>query len=123
MIRRPPRSTRTDTLFPYTTLFRSYARIRCCLDVTLPRQSRSSVVKHEHDDPIDAQQLASAVRNIAEPYRTGDCGLNDLVDGVVMRVFLGCVVRPPGCTTRSFSQSLMTETGRAESRDRGNEKE
>src|SRR3546814_18222954 len=26
MIRRPPRSTRTDTLFPYTTLFRSAAR-------------------------------------------------------------------------------------------------
>src|SRR3546814_2196211 len=28
MIRRPPRSTRTDTLFPYTTLFRSPAFIR-----------------------------------------------------------------------------------------------
>src|SRR3546814_7677768 len=27
MIRRPPRSTRTDTLFPYTTLFRSDAEI------------------------------------------------------------------------------------------------
>src|SRR3546814_9250235 len=27
MIRRPPRSTRTDTLFPYTTLFRSLAQI------------------------------------------------------------------------------------------------
>src|SRR3546814_6757492 len=27
MIRRPPRSTRTDTLFPYTTLFRSFERI------------------------------------------------------------------------------------------------
>src|SRR3546814_20165071 len=27
MIRRPPRSTRTDTLFPYTTLFRS---VRLC---------------------------------------------------------------------------------------------
>src|SRR3546814_4914089 len=27
MIRRPPRSTRTDTLFPYTTLFRSVADI------------------------------------------------------------------------------------------------
>src|SRR3546814_19139503 len=26
MIRRPPRSTRTDTLFPYTTLFRSSSR-------------------------------------------------------------------------------------------------
>src|SRR3546814_5801743 len=35
MIRRPPRSTRTDTLFPYTTLFRSQIgyglphRLRC----------------------------------------------------------------------------------------------
>src|SRR3546814_4309146 len=28
MIRRPPISTRTDTLFPYTTLFRSYAAAR-----------------------------------------------------------------------------------------------
>src|SRR3546814_16263571 len=27
MIRRPPRSTRTDTLFPYTTLFRSLQRL------------------------------------------------------------------------------------------------
>src|SRR3546814_5003234 len=31
MIRRPPRSTRTDTLFPYTTLFRS--------DVSSPRNA------------------------------------------------------------------------------------
>src|SRR3546814_15415804 len=28
MIRRPPRSTRTDTLFPYTTLFRSLCQCR-----------------------------------------------------------------------------------------------
>src|SRR3546814_16377815 len=28
MIRRPPRSTRTDTLCPYTTLFRSHRRLR-----------------------------------------------------------------------------------------------
>src|SRR3546814_13345012 len=27
MIRRPPRSTRTDTLFPYSTLFRSISRL------------------------------------------------------------------------------------------------
>src|SRR3546814_11859620 len=36
MIRRPPRSTRTDTLFPYTTLFRSCFdqrhRFPCILD-------------------------------------------------------------------------------------------
>src|SRR3546814_14834125 len=30
MIRRPPRSTRTDTLFPYTTLFRSLVAHRRC---------------------------------------------------------------------------------------------
>src|SRR3546814_13344614 len=29
IIRRPPRSTRTDTLFPYTTLFRSPCPLRC----------------------------------------------------------------------------------------------
>src|SRR3546814_4214215 len=32
MIRRPPRSTRTDTLFPYTTLFRSRGRLRAGAD-------------------------------------------------------------------------------------------
>src|SRR3546814_4295662 len=31
MIRRPPRSTRTDTLFPYTTLFRSTDPVRCAV--------------------------------------------------------------------------------------------
>src|SRR3546814_5000620 len=43
MIRRPPRSTRTDTLFPYTTLFRS-------LDAGL------AVARPEpHSDPRDAK--------------------------------------------------------------------
>src|SRR3546814_10484229 len=32
MIRRPPRSTRTDTLFPYTTLFRSAVNGRLVID-------------------------------------------------------------------------------------------
>src|SRR3546814_9197712 len=34
MIRRPPRSTRTDTLFPYTTLFRSHDVGQQCDDHT-----------------------------------------------------------------------------------------
>src|SRR3546814_1846611 len=38
MIRRPPRSTRTDTLFPYTTLFRS----RPARSWSPPARSRSS---------------------------------------------------------------------------------
>src|SRR3546814_9214380 len=39
MIRRPPRSTRTDTLFPYTTLFRS----QCSCDHGVPRSRRRSM--------------------------------------------------------------------------------
>src|SRR3546814_1994698 len=35
MIRRPPKSTRTDTLFPYTTLFRSFAGGTHLNDITL----------------------------------------------------------------------------------------
>src|SRR3546814_6737793 len=36
MIRRPPRSTRTDTLFPYTTLFRSDARYQRLARISVP---------------------------------------------------------------------------------------
>src|SRR3546814_17509482 len=32
MIRRPPRSTRTDTLFPYTTLFRSALTLKSAIE-------------------------------------------------------------------------------------------
>src|SRR3546814_430213 len=39
MIRRPPRSTRTDTLFPYTTLFRSSAS---CSVIPAPTMVTSS---------------------------------------------------------------------------------
>src|SRR3546814_3831175 len=45
MIRRPPRSTRTDTLFPYTTLFRSPAlesRDDCCRHKSSERVIRLS---------------------------------------------------------------------------------
>src|SRR3546814_8572275 len=34
MIPRPPRSTRTDTLFPYTTLFRSFLTISVCVKIS-----------------------------------------------------------------------------------------
>src|SRR3546814_16010798 len=43
MIRRPPRSTRTDTLFPYTTLFRSLQIL----------DDRHGLVVQEADAPVD----------------------------------------------------------------------
>src|SRR3546814_17545472 len=39
MIRRPPRSTHTDTLFPYTTRFRSVVG-RICIDVLRSRSAK-----------------------------------------------------------------------------------
>src|SRR3546814_6722192 len=45
MIRRPPRSTRTDTLFPYTTLFRSALRLR---DAAGDRDHRAAAVLAGH---------------------------------------------------------------------------
>src|SRR3546814_6094026 len=54
MIRRPPRSTRTDTLFPYTTLFRSLFR-QCLV-------SQGSVQPHFLADTADGwPKLATAI--------------------------------------------------------------
>src|SRR3546814_13427417 len=53
MIRRPPRSTRTDTLFPYTTLFRSPA---------LPTAIRASVPL-----PLVSAQLVLSSRRCQAP--------------------------------------------------------
>src|SRR3546814_3190474 len=45
MIRRPPRSTRTDTLFPYTTLFRSGRLARGLRRPPHPRRHGGAVVR------------------------------------------------------------------------------
>src|SRR3546814_6439715 len=50
MIRRPPRSTRTDTLFPYTTLFRSARRIAPSRLPAL-RQAHRSENRRDHEHP------------------------------------------------------------------------
>src|SRR3546814_17850119 len=56
MIRRPPRSTRTDTLFPYTTLFRSAPRPATWQNTRLVGRpsptSRSSPGRMAKDDVI-----------------------------------------------------------------------
>src|SRR3546814_16757360 len=98
MIRRPPRSTRTDTLFPYTTLFRSRGRPELgelegdeCVDehlrvehgcggdaggevlATLPGPDDVEVVGH--DDERRDERLAShadAVVELPTPVEDGE---------------------------------------------------
>src|SRR3546814_2760787 len=63
MIRRPPRSTRTDTLFPYTTLFRSWGALGAaefCFHAArqygLDRRQR----QHAQPSPCAAEHAGSA---------------------------------------------------------------
>src|SRR3546814_7740314 len=63
MIRRPPRSTRTDTLFPYTTLFRS--NLGPAVSRMVARHAETGV-KAEHY-PYVAEALLPAIRDVLGP--------------------------------------------------------
>src|SRR3546814_2018729 len=67
MIRRPPRSTRTDTLFPYTTLFRSprpaTAEWRLRTHAEGPSMSRIDI-RHAHS--LAPAKARAAVQEVAE---------------------------------------------------------
>src|SRR3546814_1994261 len=83
MIRRPPRSTRTDTLFPYTTLFRS---------VTQPRQSLRLILGDQRVDqlvhlPLD--DLGQAVERQVDPV-VGHAPLREIIGADAF----GAVARP-----------------------------
>src|SRR3546814_16069025 len=54
MIRRPPRATRTDTLFPYTTLFRSVGMEQVGLAVDRGRTDRVAGVRCAPEDACRA---------------------------------------------------------------------
>src|SRR3546814_21002706 len=69
MIRQPPRSTRTDTLFPYTTLFRS------------PDKSGPSVASANRAGEHHAPDAVGAGRIIARRRLFVDASLNFLVGG------------------------------------------
>src|SRR3546814_9191481 len=69
MIRRPPRSTRTDTLFPYTTLFRSKANI-------CSRMSPSTDIRCMKTAELDALAMARwKFRSSSALARDGRSGL------------------------------------------------
>src|SRR3546814_17077520 len=85
MIRRPPRSTRTDTLFPYTTLFRSAhaggnaeraaRQLRHVVEDLALALHFSSFLRRGADRPIDNMAAGGAhinrVRRPVLPWRPG----------------------------------------------------
>src|SRR3546814_5859962 len=72
MIRRPPRSTRTDTLFPYTTLFRSLPGPQGCADRPAEHRRPGPGRAHRRLDRLldrPVRQLRDVPRLLAKPNR------------------------------------------------------
>src|SRR3546814_10851550 len=75
MIRRPPRSTRTDTLFPYTPLFRSLVVLFLHLQVEVHHViecgpgAQQACVKVEHAE----EELGEAGLAVGSPERPDPC--------------------------------------------------
>src|SRR3546814_9482787 len=72
MLRRPPRSTRTDTLFPYTTLFRSLARRRrgrtvgICMSPSSPtrREFTACGTRRRDSRPVRSEEHTSELQSL-----------------------------------------------------------
>src|SRR3546814_4873328 len=90
-IRRPPRSTRTDTLFPYTTLFRSF---------------RIELLPKRVERAIGLLQILLH-RAQADPQVARDLGLADAVDAIATEHRVGALAEPRSEEHTSELQSLM----------------
>src|SRR3546814_1041142 len=88
MIRRPPRSTRTDTLFPYTTLFRS---ISPCLKPRLSPDSLEELGEVLGQVEVGCSGLVVDTVGAAERVRARGSGL--LLRGGLLGRRLGRVAR------------------------------
>src|SRR3546814_6042834 len=89
MIRRPPSSTRTDTLFPYTTLFRSHLLALAWIrpDIDRPRCTQPHMRNlHAHRLAGDLHVLMAPVEliGLARPERQRDEGGNTIA-GILAR--------------------------------------
>src|SRR3546814_15061567 len=121
MIRRPPRSTRTDTLFPYTTLFRS-ARASPRFSPSANPISRSHPKEMTMADAyiVEAVRTAGARRNGAlagwHPADMAGEVLNALVartgidPAAIHDVIMGCVTQAGDQATHVGRMALPAPT-------------
>src|SRR3546814_5431519 len=72
MIRRPPRSTRTDTLFPYTTLFRSHGAASGGGETAAGKNARYVRLRRGSDDIEGAGDGDLCRRQLARKWRKPD---------------------------------------------------
>src|SRR3546814_5232091 len=107
MLRRPPRSTRTDTLFPYTTLFRSVAVAARSGVLRVDEELHLSVLPAEDEDPEVIKLRAKL------DLRIGEVQLPEVILAVDAQVRFSWIML--GREPRSTEELLMVyaEIGRA----------
>src|SRR3546814_9682901 len=111
MIRRPPRSTRTDTLFPYTTLFRSgpmklhrerdFSSAQGCAYAALQNSAPAP-------SPRKLQQKAISAMNIHEYQARSEEHTSELQSLIRISYAVFCLKKKKHTTNKS--QYLQTET-------------
>src|SRR3546814_5726228 len=118
MIRRPPRSTRTDTLFPYTTLFRSTRRgagaqrgggALCPHDLARavrPRAFLSDLVRRH---PVPLCDMRPAALCLSQPVDKGASGVGGRFFPARLRAVLWVVERPDRRGERSRGRRHRSE--------------
>src|SRR3546814_15623569 len=116
MIRRPPRSTRTDTLFPYTTLFRSpsLSRVATSLIHQMTNGVLTSVeVDEDMNIMVDGQDIATlsgagaTVANLAIRI-----GLGRVLVSRIFPVFIGDEIDSAMDAERAEATAVRSEESR-----------
>src|SRR3546814_20602168 len=108
MIRRPPRSTRTDTLFPYTTLFRSFVGTKRAARETIEEEARRCGMPY-----VNQRWLGGTLTN----FKTVKASIKRLIE-MEKQVEDGSIVRLNKKEQLTFTREIEKQIGRASWRDR-----
>src|SRR3546814_17068362 len=124
MIRRPPRSTRTDTLFPYTTLFRSHVLVERLArwPVVLRdfgRQGRLVNDRGRFDEPGDDEILRLVGNEVVQPVLDDRAANADaILFGDLLGLLAGVLLVGSRLPPAVGGPSQEEETGRESEREK-----
>src|SRR3546814_18391940 len=104
MIRRPPRSTRTDTLFPYTTLFRSQREVQRLLGRCLIRiQQYERLLKAI----VALQEISGTTQTLPHAIDARRAETSDKTLGTLIGRLLGGYIIPEGVEHSSGAEDSV----------------
>src|SRR3546814_10970889 len=122
MKRRPPRSTRTDTLFPYTTLFRSVeigVKTDWAIGMVRGRANVSAYYSKYKNAPQNFNPLPSGIYASAPDFPNNQTlGIN-AADETIKGVEFELTGIPFRNLSMGFNGSAVDKIGRASCRERG----